>query len=243
MPQGGNVGHGVFNAARGGGVGVGQPAGLPSGMPGIGELMEGAMQQAPQFGRQSTVSRSIIGEAPFSPISAGRPRPAGDRAPDSSTLGVRQLSEGVPWNGVTAKLAASSSTRQTMRAIGNFLWFILGGVVMGLAWWLVGLVALLTIVGIPWAKASFVIGQQVERLAADTVSCLPSRVLEDDAQVNLRFDGGAVGRLWTSSIAIGRPQRWARKFSNRAKRPRGASGAVRPVASYLPVSKPKPKGE
>lgn len=52
--------------------------------------------------------------------------------------------------------------------------------------------------------ASFVINQQVERLAADTVSCLPSRVLEDDAQVNLRFDGGAVGRLWTSSIAIGR---------------------------------------
>lgn len=52
--------------------------------------------------------------------------------------------------------------------------------------------------------ASFVIGQQVERLSADTVSCIASRVLEDDAQVNLRFDGGAVGRLWTSSIAIGR---------------------------------------
>ena len=52
--------------------------------------------------------------------------------------------------------------------------------------------------------ASFVIGQEVTRLAADTVSCLPTRVLEDDAQVNLRFDGGAVGRLWTSSIAIGR---------------------------------------
>ena len=52
--------------------------------------------------------------------------------------------------------------------------------------------------------ASFVIGQEVARLAADTVSCIPSRVLEDDAQVNLRFDGGAVGRLWTSSIAIGR---------------------------------------
>lgn len=52
--------------------------------------------------------------------------------------------------------------------------------------------------------ASFVIGQEVTRLSADTVSCLPTRVLEDDAQVNLRFDGGAVGRLWTSSIAIGR---------------------------------------
>lgn len=30
---------------------------------------------------------------------------------------------------------------------------------MGLAWWLVGIVAFMTIVGIPWAKACFVIGQ------------------------------------------------------------------------------------
>ncbi|CAM4038510.1 Gfo/Idh/MocA family protein [Palleronia rufa] len=52
--------------------------------------------------------------------------------------------------------------------------------------------------------ASFVIGQNVARLSADTVSCIESRTLEDDAMVNLRFDGGAVGRLWTSSIAIGR---------------------------------------
>jgi len=46
-----------------------------------------------------------------------------------------------------------------MRTIGNFFWFILGGVVMGLAWWLAGLIAFLTIIGIPWAKACFVIGQ------------------------------------------------------------------------------------
>jgi len=46
-----------------------------------------------------------------------------------------------------------------MRAIGNFLWFILGGVFMGLAWWFFGIIALLTVVGIPWAKACFVIGQ------------------------------------------------------------------------------------
>lgn len=52
--------------------------------------------------------------------------------------------------------------------------------------------------------ASFVIGQELDRLSADTVSCIESRVLEDDAQVNLRFDGGAAGRLWTSSIALGR---------------------------------------
>ncbi|MDR0770014.1 MAG: YccF domain-containing protein [Burkholderiales bacterium] len=46
-----------------------------------------------------------------------------------------------------------------MRAIGNFLWFVLGGVLMGLAWWLIGLLAFVTIVGIPWGKACFVIGQ------------------------------------------------------------------------------------
>jgi predicted dehydrogenase len=52
--------------------------------------------------------------------------------------------------------------------------------------------------------ASFVTGQEVERLSADTVSCIPSRVLEDDAMVNFRMSGGTVGRLWTSSIALGR---------------------------------------
>jgi len=46
-----------------------------------------------------------------------------------------------------------------MRAIGNFLWFILGGVIMGLCWWLAGLLAFVTIIGIPWGKACFVIGQ------------------------------------------------------------------------------------
>lgn len=46
-----------------------------------------------------------------------------------------------------------------MRAIGNFLWFILGGVLMGLAWWFIGLLAFATVVGIPWGKACFVIGQ------------------------------------------------------------------------------------
>lgn len=46
-----------------------------------------------------------------------------------------------------------------MRAIGNFIWFIFGGILMGLAWWLVGLVAFVSIIGIPWGKACFVIGQ------------------------------------------------------------------------------------
>ena len=52
--------------------------------------------------------------------------------------------------------------------------------------------------------AAFVTGQEVTELSADTVSCIPSRELEDDAMVNFRMSGGTVGRLWTSSIAIGR---------------------------------------
>jgi predicted dehydrogenase len=52
--------------------------------------------------------------------------------------------------------------------------------------------------------ASFVTGQEVTKLSADIVSCIDVRTLEDDAMVNFRMDGGAVGRLWTSSIAIGR---------------------------------------
>lgn len=52
--------------------------------------------------------------------------------------------------------------------------------------------------------ASFVAGDEVERVSADFASTIPSRVLEDDAMVNFRMSGGTVGRLWTSSVAIGR---------------------------------------
>lgn len=45
-----------------------------------------------------------------------------------------------------------------MSAIGNFLWFILGGIFMGLCWWLWGILAFISIVGIPWGRACFVIG-------------------------------------------------------------------------------------
>jgi predicted dehydrogenase len=53
--------------------------------------------------------------------------------------------------------------------------------------------------------ASFIAGDEVEKLSADFASTIPSRTLEDDAMVNFRMSGGTVGRLWTSSVAIGRP--------------------------------------
>ena len=52
--------------------------------------------------------------------------------------------------------------------------------------------------------ASFVSGDEVQSLSADFVSTIPNRALEDDAMVNFRMEGGATGRLWTSSVAIGR---------------------------------------
>lgn len=43
-----------------------------------------------------------------------------------------------------------------MRTIGNLIWFIFGGVIMGLAWCFFGLLAFISIVGIPWGRACFV---------------------------------------------------------------------------------------
>ena len=52
--------------------------------------------------------------------------------------------------------------------------------------------------------ASFVTGQEVEKLSADFVSTVPGRTLEDDAFVSFRMTDGAIGRLWTSAVAVGR---------------------------------------
>jgi len=52
--------------------------------------------------------------------------------------------------------------------------------------------------------ASFVTGEEVATLSADFASCVAGRELEDDAMVNYRTEAGTVGRLWTSTVAIGR---------------------------------------
>lgn len=45
-----------------------------------------------------------------------------------------------------------------MRVIGNVIWFLFGGILMGLGWWLAGLLMYISIIGIPWGKACFTIG-------------------------------------------------------------------------------------
>ena len=52
--------------------------------------------------------------------------------------------------------------------------------------------------------ASFIGNDEVEFVSADFASTINGRELEDDAMVNFRMSSGIVGRLWTSSVAIGR---------------------------------------
>ena len=51
--------------------------------------------------------------------------------------------------------------------------------------------------------AAFVTGLEVEALAADLSAFVPGRRVDDNAQVMLRFKGGARGALWASQVAPG----------------------------------------
>ncbi|PYE82335.1 Gfo/Idh/MocA family protein [Pseudoroseicyclus aestuarii] len=51
--------------------------------------------------------------------------------------------------------------------------------------------------------ASFVSGLTLQSLAADLDAFVPGRVLDDNAHVMMRFEGGAKGMLWCSQVAPG----------------------------------------
>ena len=43
----------------------------------------------------------------------------------------------------------------TLSCLGNAVWFLMGGIVMGLVWWLYGVLCYISIVGIPWGLQCF----------------------------------------------------------------------------------------
>lgn len=45
-----------------------------------------------------------------------------------------------------------------MRLLGNIIWLLFGGLATGIGWWVAGLLAAITIIGIPFAIAAFRIG-------------------------------------------------------------------------------------
>lgn len=51
--------------------------------------------------------------------------------------------------------------------------------------------------------ACFITGLEVESLAADLQAFVPGRLVDDNAHVMLRFEGGARGMLWSSQVAPG----------------------------------------
>ena len=46
-----------------------------------------------------------------------------------------------------------------IRLLLNVLWLVLGGIWMALAWLLAGLLMVITIIGIPWARSAFTIAR------------------------------------------------------------------------------------
>jgi predicted dehydrogenase len=51
--------------------------------------------------------------------------------------------------------------------------------------------------------AGFVTGLKAEAVAADLAAFIPGRILDDNAHVMIRYEGGARGLLWSSQVAIG----------------------------------------
>jgi uncharacterized membrane protein YccF (DUF307 family) len=45
-----------------------------------------------------------------------------------------------------------------MRLLGNIIWLLFGGLATGIAWWVAGLLAAITIIGLPFSIAAFRIG-------------------------------------------------------------------------------------
>ena len=45
-----------------------------------------------------------------------------------------------------------------MRLLGHLIWLIFGGLATGIGWWIAGLLAAITIIGIPFSIAAFRIG-------------------------------------------------------------------------------------
>ncbi len=52
------------------------------------------------------------------------------------------------------------------RFLFNLLWFVLGGIFMGLAWWLAGLLCFISLVGIPWGAPASSLAPSPSSLSA-----------------------------------------------------------------------------
>ena len=91
----------------------GMPAGLPCGIPGIGDVMEGAMQQAPHSGRQ-VAGDSQVGDGSWSGMRRETLPGAGRRAKLGAVQAeTKRPPPGAGWSGVGLLIADSSHPRSS----------------------------------------------------------------------------------------------------------------------------------
>ncbi|MCX9154999.1 YccF domain-containing protein [Niveibacterium sp. 24ML] len=81
-----------------------------------------------------------------------------------------------------------------MRLIGNVLWLIFGGLWMALGWFLAGAICFITIIGIPWGRACFVIGQLALLPFGNDV--VDRRVVTQQADIGTGVPGVIGNLLW-----------------------------------------------
>lgn len=80
-----------------------------------------------------------------------------------------------------------------LRFFLNALWFVLGGVIGGLAWWLAGIIAAITIIGLPWARACFRIGNHTFfPFGSEVISIRELKGQESGAASFLRIIGNII---------------------------------------------------
>lgn len=92
-----------------------------------------------------------------------------------------------------------------LNLLGNVIWFVFGGIWMAIGWFLIGCLMIITVIGIPWAKACFSISLFMlwpfGRVAVDRADYTGE---EDIGTGSLGFLGNIIwlvfGGLW---LAIG----------------------------------------
>ena len=94
-----------------------------------------------------------------------------------------------------------------MKAIGNLLWFIFGGFLSGLSWWLAGILWCITIIGIPigkqcfkFASVSFFPFKKDIILGGGAPSTLANILWLLISGIWLAIGNAAVGLLWCITI-------------------------------------------
>ena len=108
-----------------------------------------------------------------------------------------------------------------MKTIGNVLWFLFGGLLSGLSWWIVGLLWCVTIVGIPigkqcfkFAKLSFSpFGKEI-RFKGGMVSALINIIWVIFSGLPMALENAFFGLLWCITI-VGIP--FGKQFFKLAK--------------------------